>query len=179
MKENSFKDFKKEQLSFRYAYSSDFDQMIKIIDDYYEKNNLAGNIHNKSNPPWTWINDENVHVVLVLLAIPISLFAMGKSLRIHHNYKCISLAGIGLLLLVVAIFMHDIGFSSDQSLLEQKQNLHTEESSGENNRKNYDDHDHHEHDEIAETLETIFTVLGGLVLLGAHYFNIKYTNKTA
>ena len=34
-----------------------------------------------------WINDENVHVVLVLVAIPISLFAMGRSLRKHHNYK--------------------------------------------------------------------------------------------
>ena len=37
-----------------------------------------------------WINDENVHVILVLFAVPISLYAMGKSLRIHHNYKCIS-----------------------------------------------------------------------------------------
>ena len=36
---------------------------------------------------------------------------MGKSLRAHHNYKCISLAGLGLLLLVAAIFMHDIGFT--------------------------------------------------------------------
>ena len=56
-----------------------------------------------------WINDENVHIFLVLLAIPISLFAMGKSLRIHNNYKCIALAVVGLLLLVAAIFMHDIG----------------------------------------------------------------------
>ena len=58
-----------------------------------------------------WINNESVHVVLVLLAIPISLFAMGVSLRKHHNYKCIALAVIGLALLVLAIFMHDIGFS--------------------------------------------------------------------
>ena len=60
-----------------------------------------------------WINDESVHVVLVLLAIPISLFAMGISLRKHHNYKCIALAVIGLALLVLAIFMHDIGFGAE------------------------------------------------------------------
>ena len=59
------------------------------------------------------INDENVHIVLVILAVPISLFAMGKSLKVHHSYKCIYLAGIGLLLLVVAIFMHDIGFTEE------------------------------------------------------------------
>ena len=66
MKENSFRDFKKEKLSFRYAYSNDFDQMINIIDDYYEKNNLTENIHNKSNPPWTWINDESVIFKLMI-----------------------------------------------------------------------------------------------------------------
>ena len=32
-----------------------------------------------------WINDEIVHVYLVLLAIPISLFAMVKSLKVHNN----------------------------------------------------------------------------------------------
>ena len=37
-----------------------------------------------------WINNEKVHVILVLFAVPISLFAMAKSLRLHHNYKCIS-----------------------------------------------------------------------------------------
>ena len=34
-------------------------------------------------------------------------------------------------------------------------------------------HGHHEHGGIGETLETIFTVLGGLILLGAHYLNIR------
>ncbi len=108
-----------------------------------------------------WINDENVHVVLVLLAIPISLFAMAKSLAKHHNYKCISLAGIGLLMLVVAIFMHDIGFIGE----------HTGEELG------HDDHD--EHNGLGETLETIFTVIGGLVLLVAHFLNIRLTNKSS
>ena len=36
-----------------------------------------------------------------------------------------------------------------------------------------DGHGHHEHGGIGETLETIFTVLGGLILLGAHYLNIR------
>ena len=98
-----------------------------------------------------WINDENVHVFLVLLAIPISLFAMGKSLRKHHNYKCIVLAGIGLLLLVVAIFMHDIGFNGE--------------------------HGHDEHGRLGETLETVFTVIGGVVLFCAHLLNLKEVSK--
>ena len=103
-----------------------------------------------------WINDENVHVFLVLLAIPISLFAMSKSLRKHHNYKCICLAGIGLLLLVLAIFMHDIGFNG-------------EHSQGE--------HGHDEHSGLGEILETVFTVIGGLVLFGAHLLNLKEISK--
>ena len=106
-----------------------------------------------------WVNDENVHVVLVLLAIPISLFAMGKSLAKHHNYQCISIAGIGLLMLVVAIFMHDIGFIGERA---------GEEELG-----------HDKHDALGETLETIFTVFGGLVLLGAHFLNIRLTNKSS
>ena len=103
-----------------------------------------------------WINDESVHVVLVLLAIPISLFAMSVSLRKHHNYKCIALAVIGLALLVLAIFMHDIGFGG-------------EHADGE--------HGHEEHGGLGETLETVFTVLGGLILLSGHFLNIRLTNK--
>ncbi len=99
-----------------------------------------------------WINDENVHIFLVLLAVPISLFAMLKSLRKHNNSKCIVLAVLGLLLLVAAIFIHDIGLSGE----------HVQE-----------EHGHDEHSGIGETLETIFTVIGGLVLLGAHLLNIR------
>ncbi len=36
-----------------------------------------------------------------------------------------------------------------------------------------EDDGHHEHGGIGETLETIFTVLGGLILLGAHFLNIR------
>ena len=115
-----------------------------------------------------WINDENVHVFLVLLAIPISLFAMGKSLRKHHNYKCIVLAGIGLLLLVVAIFMHDIGFNGEHGQGEHGQGEH-----------GHDEHGHDEHSVLGETLETIFTVMGGLILFGAHFLNIRLTNKSS
>ena len=107
-----------------------------------------------------WINDEIVHVYLVLLAIPISLFAMVKSLKVHNNYKCISLAVIGLLLLIVAIFMHDIGsFFGEQG--------HGEE------------HGHDEHHGIGELLEKFFTVLGALVLVGAHILNLRFSKKIA
>ena len=113
-----------------------------------------------------WINDEIVHVYLVLLAIPISLFVMIKSLKVHNNYKCISLAVIGLLLLLVAIFMHDIGsFFGEQGHVEEQG--HGEE------------HGHDEHHGIGELLEKFFTVLGALVLVGAHILNLRFSKKTA
>ena len=122
-----------------------------------------------------WINNENVHIILVLLAIPISLFAMGKSLRVHNSYKCISLAVLGLIFLVSAIFMHDLGSFGEQSGVEYGSTEHA----GSNNKHN-DDHDEHGHDDhsgIGETLETVFTVLGGLILFSAHYLNIRYIKK--
>ena len=131
-----------------------------------------------------WINNEKVHVILVLFAIPISLFAMAKSLRVHHNYKCISLAVIGLSLLVGAIFMHDINFGSESHIgheevahheeAEHKEATHYEEAEHKEATHHEEaGHGHHEHGGIGETLETIFTVLGGLILLGAHYLNIR------
>ena len=132
-----------------------------------------------------WINNEKVHVILVLFAVPISLFAMAKSLRVHHNYKCISLAVIGLSLLVGAIFMHDINFGSESSHIGHEEVAHHEEAghkeathheeAGHKEATHYEEaeHGHHEHGGIGETLETIFTVLGGLILLGAHYLNIR------
>ena len=121
-----------------------------------------------------WINNEKVHVILVLFAVPISLFAMAKSLRVHHNYKCISLALIGLSLLVGAIFMHDINFGSESSHIGHEEVTHHEETGHkEADHEEEAGHGHHEHGGIGETLETIFTVLGGLILLGAHYLNIR------
>ena len=113
-----------------------------------------------------WINDEIVHVYLVLLAIPISLFAMVKSLKVHNNYKCISLAVIGLLLLIAAIFMHDIGsFFGEQG--------HDEEQG------HGEEHGHDEHHGIGGMLEKIFTVLGALVLVSAHILNLRSSKKVA
>ena len=131
-----------------------------------------------------WINNEKVHVILVLFAVPISLFAMAKSLRIHHNYKCISLAVIGLCLLIAAIFMHDINFGSESNIGHGEATHHEEaghkeathdEEAGHKEATHHEEaeHGHHEHGGIGETLETIFTVLGGLILLGAHYLNIR------
>lgn len=120
-----------------------------------------------------WINNEKVHVILVLFAVPISLFAMAKSLRVHHNYKCISLAVIGLSLLVGAIFMHDINFGSENHIGHEKVAHHEEAGHKEATHHEEAGHGHHEHGGIGETLETIFTVLGGLILLGAHYLNIR------
>ena len=132
-----------------------------------------------------WINNEKVHVILVLFAVPISLFAMAKSLRIHHNHKCISLAIIGLSFLVIAIFMHDINFGQESNHIGNGEAPHHEEEGHEEVAHHEEaahkeaahheetGHGHHEHGGIGETLETIFTVLGGLILLGAHYLNIR------
>ena len=127
-----------------------------------------------------WINNEKVHVILVLFAVPISLFAMAKSLRIHHNYKCISLAVIGLSLLVVAIFMHDINVGSESSHIGHEEVAHHEEA-GNKDAAHHEEagHGHHEHGGIGETLETIFTVIGGLILLGAHNLNIRSIRESA
>ena len=127
-----------------------------------------------------WINNEKVHVILVLFAVPISLFAMAKSLRVHHNYKCISLAIVGLSLLVGAIFMHDINFGSESSHIGHEEVAHHEEA-GHKEATHHEEaeHGHHEHGGIGETLETIFTVLGGLILLGAHYLNIRSIRESA
>jgi len=127
-----------------------------------------------------WINNEKVHIILVLFAVPISLFAMAKSLRVHHNYKCISLAVIGLSLLVGAIFMHDINFGSE-SHIGHEEVAHHEESGHNKEASHHEEagHGHHEHGGIGETLETIFTVLGGLILLGAHYLNIRSIRESA
>ena len=126
-----------------------------------------------------WINNEKVHVILVLFAVPISLFAMAKSLRVHHNYKCISLAVIGLSLLVGAIFMHDINFGSENHIGHEEVAHHEEAGHKEATHHEEDGHGHHEHGGIGETLETIFTVLGGLILLGAHYLNIRSIREAA
>ena len=128
-----------------------------------------------------WINNEKVHVILVLFAVPISLFAMAKSLRVHHNYKCISLAVIGLSLLVGAIFMHNINFGSESHIGHKEVAHHEEAGHEEATHHEEDEHEHeyHEHGGIGETLETIFTVLGGLILLGAHYLNIRSIKEAA
>ena len=125
-----------------------------------------------------WINNEKVHVILVLFAVPISLFAMAKSLRVHHNYKCISLAVIGLSLLVGAIFMHDINFGSENHIGHEEVAHHEEAGHKEATHHEEAEHGHHEHGGIGETLETIFTVLGGLILLGAHYLNIRSVRES-
>ena len=129
-----------------------------------------------------WINNEKVHVILVLFAVPISLFAMAKSLRIHHNYKCISLAVIGLSFLVIAIFMHNINFGSESTHIGHEEIAHHEEAGHKEATATHHEeaeHGHHEHGGIGETLETIFTVLGGLILLGAHYLNIRSTRESS
>ena len=127
-----------------------------------------------------WINNEKVHVILVLFAVPISLFAMAKSLRIHHNYKCISLAVIGLSFLVIAIFMHNINFGSESTHIGHEEVTHHEEARHKEATHHEEaGHGHHEYGGIGETLETIFTVLGGLILLGAHYLNIRSIRESA
>ena len=81
--------------------------------------------------------------------------------------------------------MHDINFGSESSHIGHKETTHHEEAghkeathheeAGHKDATHHeeDEHEHHEHGGIGETLETIFTVLGGLILLGAHFLNIR------
>ena len=80
---------------------------------------------------------------------------------------------IGLSLLVGAIFMHDINFGSENHIGHEEVAHHEEAGHKEVTHHEEAGHGHHEHGGIGETLETIFTVLGGLILLGAHYLNIR------
>ena len=90
---------------------------------------------------------------------------MAKSLRKHHSYRCLSLAVIGLLLLIAAIFMHDIGFIDNH----EKHHISNDHVA--------EEHGHDEHGGIGEKLEMVLTVFGGLILFYAHFLNIKMTNK--
>ena len=104
---------------------------------------------------------------------------MAKSLRIHHDYKCISLAAIGLSLLVLAIFMHNINFGEEHGHIDHEEVTQNEEARHKETIHHEEaGHGHHEYGGIGETLETILTVLGGLILLYAHYLNIRYTKKS-
>ena len=63
------------------------------------------------------------------------------------------------------------GFGGEHANLEHGNDEH-------GNEKHSDgEHGHEEHGGLGETLETIFTVLGGLILLSAHFLNIRLTNK--
>ena len=54
--------------------------------------------------------------------------------------------------------MHDIGFNGEHET---------------------NDHEHEEHGGIGEKLEIIFTVIGGLVLFGAHLLNLRLSRTKA
>ena len=54
------------------------------------------------------INNELVHIVLLLFIYPISIYAIYFGFKKHHN-KSLFLQGIlGILILTLALFMHDI-----------------------------------------------------------------------
>ena len=87
--------------------------------------------------------------------------------------------------------MHDINFGSESSHIGHieathneeaghKDSTHHDEEAGHKDAAHHEEvgHGHHEHGGIGETLETIFTVLGGLILLGAHYLNIRLIRES-
>lgn len=56
----------------------------------------------------TTMQNEVFHVFMVLLVIPLSLFALFMGCKKHKNYSVLSLGGIGLLFLISAVlFGHD------------------------------------------------------------------------
>ena len=82
---------KKEKfiISFRNASEKDFNYMIKIIGNYYQKLNLP-EIHTKKNmSPWIWINESNVSFELMLINKAIVGFFISRTvpLNIHlHSF---------------------------------------------------------------------------------------------
>ena len=54
------------------------------------------------------INNELVHIVLLVFIYPISIYAIYSGFKVHHK-KALLLQGIlGIFLLTIAVFMHDI-----------------------------------------------------------------------
>ena len=80
---------KKFIISFRKASISDFNIMIKIIGDFYQKLNLPESHTNKNMSPWIWINDPNVSFDLIILIVDIAGFSISRTvpLNIHlHSF---------------------------------------------------------------------------------------------
>ena len=62
-----------------------------------------------------WINDELTHVLIVIVALPTSIYASlkvfgkNKSFRCFECYRCVLLMSIGFILLFSAFLLHDFG----------------------------------------------------------------------
>ena len=67
--------------------------------------------------------------------------------------------------------MHDISISGEH--------VHGVHYIEEHSNEKHDDglHVNEEHGGLGETLETVFMLLFGLILLSAHFINIRLTNK--
>tara|TARA_Y100000591_G_C21361063_1_gene464117 strand:- start:125 stop:520 length:396 start_codon:yes stop_codon:yes gene_type:complete len=54
------------------------------------------------------INNELVHIVLLLFIYPISIYAIYFGFKKHHNKSLFFQGILGILILTLALFMHDI-----------------------------------------------------------------------
>ena len=70
-------------ISFREASENDFNNMIKIIGNYYKKLNLP-EIHKKKNMiPWIWIKDPCVSFNLIMINEEIAGFFIARTIHLN------------------------------------------------------------------------------------------------
>ena len=85
------------------------------------------------------LEDEIFHLWMVIVVVPISLFALTMGCNRHKNYKIMFVGSIGLIVLVLTAILG--------------------------------------HDFLTESLEKTFTVIGALVIAGAHIWNYRLCRK--
>ena len=57
----------KDSYSFRVAKKCDIDDMINIIDDYYDVLQIKNAPLDKNKAPWSWISDNALSFILLLI----------------------------------------------------------------------------------------------------------------
>ena len=65
------------------------------------------------SPALSGLGDERIHIGLLALIIPISVFSLTLGCRVHRNLTVVSVGVAGICILVFsALFAHDIGIES-------------------------------------------------------------------
>lgn len=99
------------------------------------------------------LDHEVFHWIMLGLVIPVACFSFIRSYKSHNIKFPLKLGSVGILFLLVGVIVPEI-YGHDHVLHDG-------------------DSDHFGEHLNVETLETVFTVIGGLILAYAHYFNFR------